>query len=412
MRAAYPTESTKGVLEWNREEGPMTSNENAAEPETTTTSETSETTETAEPTATEASAATPFRRFRDGPHLPALVVTLIVTVVAGLFAGTYAWAMGDPQPHDVPIGLVSTTHTPAELATELQARTGTSFVVRPYDTEADAEAAIREQVVYGALVEEPDGSVRFYVSSASGASVARLLEADAPRLEQSIGRPVTVIDAHPLGAKDPNGLVLFYVALAAVVIGFVGAIQTRVNAAKLTLAGELFWDVVRSVLGGFAIAFTVGPLLGVLPIPFFPVWGVLALTMLIAGATYSFWRVLIGGRWAMLPTWIVFVLISNPSSGGAVAPELLPPFYQFMGRWLPTGATVRAVRDLTYFPGNLHLEPYIVLAVWLVASVGLFVAVRLFRYGPGAPGDILHTWRSMARRPAHAEGAAGAEAAA
>jgi len=395
MRAAYPTESTKGVLEWNREEGPMTSNENAAEPTGTAS------------TAAEVPADTPSRRFRDGPHLPALVVTLIVTVIAGLFAGTYAWAMGDPQPHDVPIGLVSTTHTPDELATELQARTGTTFVVRPYATETDAEAAIREQVVYGALVEQLNGSVRLYVSSASGASVARLLEADAPRLEQSIGQPVTVIDAHPLGPKDPNGLVLFYVALAAVVIGFVGAIQTRVNAAKLTLAGELFWDVVRSVLGGFAIAFTVGPLLGVLPIPFFAVWGVLALTMLIAGATYSFWRVLIGARWAMLPTWIVFVLISNPSSGGAVAPELLPPFYQFMGRWLPTGATVRAVRDLTYFPENLHLEPYIVLVVWLVASVGLFTAVRLFRYGPGAPGDILHTWRSIARRPAQADGAAG-----
>lgn len=407
MRAAYPTEGTKAVLKWNREEGPMTSSDSTAEPAEAASGQAE--TAQAEPPQ-EDPRDTPPARFREGPHLPALVVTLIVTVIAGLFAGTYAWAMGDPQPHDVPIGLVSTTHPAAELSAELEARTGTTFVVRPYATETDAEAAIREQVVYGAIVEQPDGSVRLYVSSASGASVARLLEGDAPRLEQSIGRPVTVIDTHPLAPKDPNGLVLFYVALAAVVIGFVGAIQTRVNAARLTLAGELFWDVVRSVLGGFAIAFTVGPLLDVLPIPFFAVWGVLALTMLIAGATYSFWRVLIGGRWAMLPTWIVFVLISNPSSGGAVAPELLPPFYQFMGRWLPTGATVRAVRDLTYFPDDLHAEPYIVLGVWLVAAVGLFVAVRLFRYGPGAPGDILHTWRSIARRrgavPAEGEAAA------
>lgn len=337
-------------------------------------------------------------RFREGPHLPALVVTLIVAVIAALFAGAYSWAMGDPQPHDIPIGLVSETRPAEGLASDLEARTGTTFIVRDYPSESDAEAAIREQHVYGALVEQPDGTARLYVSSASGASVARLLENDAPRLQQSIGRPVTVIDAHPLAPRDPNGLVLFYMSLAAVIIGFVGAIQTRVNAATLTLGGELFWDVVRSVLGGFAIAFTVGPLLGILPLPLLPVWGVLSLTMLIAGATYSFWRVLIGARWAMLPTWIVFVLISNPSSGGAVAPELLPPFYQFMGRWLPTGATVRAVRDLTYFPDDLHAEPYIVLAVWLVASVGLFVAVRLYRYGPGAPGEILHTWRNLARR--------------
>jgi hypothetical protein len=338
-------------------------------------------------------------RFREGPHLPALVVTVIVTVIAALFAGAYSWAMGDPQPHDVPIGLVSDSRPAADLAAELQARTGTTFDVRSFATESDAEAAIRLQHIYGALVEQPDGTVRLYVSSASGSSVARLLEADAPRLQESIDRTVTVIDTHPLAPRDPNGLVLFYMSLAAVVIGFVGAIQTRVNAAKLTLAGELFWDVVRSALGGFAIAFMVGPLLGILPLPLLPVWGVLAMTMLVAGATYSFWRVLIGGRWAMLPTWIVFVLISNPSSGGAVAPELLPPFYQFMGRWLPTGAAVRAVRDLTYFPGDLHAEPYIVLTAWLVVSLGLFIAVRLFRYGPGAPGDILHSWRSIGRRP-------------
>ncbi|MDN4613926.1 ABC transporter permease [Leifsonia sp. F6_8S_P_1B] len=350
-----------------------------------------------EPADTEAAPAGAVRRFREGPHLPALVVTLIVTVVAGLFAGTYSWAMGDPQPHDIPLGMVSSTYTPAQLEAELEARTGTTFVVSAYDTEGDAERAISEQEVYGAVVEQADQTVRLYVSSASGASVARLLQSDALRLEQTLGRPITVIDTHPLGPKDPNGLVLFYVALAAVIIGFVGAIQTRVNAARLTLGGELFWDVVRSVLGGFAIAFTVGPLLGVLLIPFFPVWGVLALTMLIAGATYSFWRVLLGARWAMLPTWFIFVLISNPSSGGAVAPELLPPFYEFMGRWLPTGATVRAVRDLTYFPGDLHAEPYIVLAVWLVAALGLFVAVRLLRYGPGAPGEDLHEWRGWPR---------------
>lgn len=356
-------------------------------------------TETAQTEPEAAGGRSAARRFREGPHLPALVVTLIITVVAALFAGTYSWAMGDPQPHDIPIGVVTSSYTAGQLERELEARTGTTFQVSTYDTEGAAQRAISRQEVYGAVVEQPDRTARLYVSSASGASIARLLQSDALLLGQSLDVPITVIDTHPLGPKDPNGLVLFYVALAAVIIGFVGAIQTRVNAAKLTLGGELLWDVVRSVLGGFAIAFTVGPLLGVLPIPFLPVWGVLALTMLIAGATYSFWRVLIGARWAMLPTWFIFVLISNPSSGGAVAPELLPPFYEFMGRWLPTGATVRAVRDLTYFPGDLHPEPYIVLGVWLVAAVGLFVAVRLLRYGPGAPGEDLHQWRRRSATP-------------
>jgi hypothetical protein len=91
----------------------------------------------------------------------------------------------------------------------------------------------------------------------------------------------------------------------------------------------------------------------------------------------------IGGRWALLPTWILFILISNPSSGGAVAPQLLPPFYEFMGRWLPTGATVRALRDLTYFPEASHAEPYLVLGAWLAASTAAFVVARRLKYGAG-----------------------------
>jgi hypothetical protein len=81
--------------------------------------------------------------------------------------------------------------------------------------------------------------------------------------------------------------VLFYVPLVAVIIGFLGAVQTRTNAAKLTLRGELAWDLARSVLAAFAIVLTIGVLLRIMPMPFFPSWGVLALTMLVAGMTYN-----------------------------------------------------------------------------------------------------------------------------
>lgn len=63
--------------------------------------------------------------------------------------------------------------------------------------------------------------------------------------------------------------------------------------------------------------------------------------------------------------------------------QLLPPFYEFMGRWMPTGATVRALRDLTYFPDFPHAEPYLVLGGWLVAATGAFVIARSIKYGPG-----------------------------
>ncbi|WP_368497412.1 ABC transporter permease [Herbiconiux sp. A18JL235] len=332
------------------------------------------------------------RRVVSGPNKPALIVSLLVSLFAALFVTSYSLAMSDPQPHDVPIGVVSPGVTPEQLDKALESVTTTSFDVESFATEAAAKNALEQQQIYAVLVTDAPGtsstsgsstSAQLFISSASGASIARLIESDAEQIGQALDLTVTVTDVNPLSPNDPSGLVLFYLALASTIIGFVGAIQTRVNAGGLTLAGELAWDAARAALVGLVITLTTGPIFGFETFPFLPVWGVLSMAVFIAGAVYSFFRVVIGGRWALVPTWILFILISNPSSGGAVAPELLPPFYEFMGRWLPTGATVRALRDLTYFPEAPHAEPYLVLGAWLVLSTAGFVIARHAKFGAG-----------------------------
>lgn len=64
-----------------------------------------------------------------------------------------------------------------------------------------------------------------------------------------------------------------------------------------------------------------------------------------------------------------------------------------MGRWLPTGATVRAMRDVTYFPDAVHAEPFVVLGIWAVASSILFAVARVRRYGWGSVPDEFPTPR-------------------
>jgi hypothetical protein len=323
------------------------------------------------------------KKFTSGPHRAALVVSLLVSLFAALFVTSYSLAMGNPQPHDIPIGLVSDSVSPERLEASLQSATGTSFLVSSYPSADAAKAALEQQQIYAALVTESGRAADLSISSASGASIAHVISAEATQVGTSLGEQLTVTDLNPLRPNDPSGLVLFYLALASTIIGFVGAIQTRVNASGMTIAGELAWDAGRAVLVGLVISLTTGPVFGFETFPFLPVWGVLAMTVFIAGAVYNFFRVIVGGKWALMPTWIIFILISNPSSGGAVAPELLPPFYEFMGRWMPTGATVRALRDLAYFPEALHPEPYVVLVAWLVGATAAFVIARRIRYGFG-----------------------------
>jgi uncharacterized phage infection (PIP) family protein YhgE len=77
------------------------------------------------------------------------------------------------------------------------------------------------------------------------------------------------------------------------------------------------------------------------------------------------------GRWALVPTWLFFVILGNASSGGAVSPPLLPQPFAFLSQWLPSGATVTALRDAIYFRDYQHVRPLAVLGVW---AFGLFIA--------------------------------------
>lgn len=323
------------------------------------------------------------KRYLPGANLPALVVLLVITAVGGLYVYSYSVALGDPRPRDVPIGVVGQPTAAVEQAFDRVTEGG--VVATAFPSTAAARAAIDEQRSFGALVMSGTDTADLLVSSASGPSVSRVLTADAPTVGSALGLVVTVRDTHPVSSHDPSGVVFFYVALASVIMGFIGTIQTRSNAPALTLLGELRWDLARAVSVPLVITAVVGPLAHLEPVPFLPTWGVLALTNLAAGMTYGCWRLLIGNRWAMLPTWLLFVLISSPASGGAVADPLLPPVLAAIGRFLPTGATVAILRDTTYFATAPHALPYVVLVVWAVVPTVGWALLRRKRVGSGVP---------------------------
>jgi hypothetical protein len=137
--------------------------------------------------------------------------------------------------------------------------------------------------------------------------------------------------------------------------------------------------------GALVLALVAGPVLQRLALPVWEGWAILALQLVAAASFASLMAVLVG-RWAILPTWLFFVVLGNSSSGGAITPPLLPPGLAFASQWLPSGATVTALRNAVYFPDNQHLHPIAVLAAW---AIGLFVAMiavsRRRHTSPGTP---------------------------
>ncbi|WP_067825989.1 hypothetical protein [Actinomadura kijaniata] len=302
--------------------------------------------------------------FRGSPFVPAVVLTLILAAAAGLFAGTYTYAMANPGPHRIPVAV--TGDPPQRLLAAMRRELGASLVVHRYPDRAAALRGVEEQTVFAVF----DGS-EVDVAGAAGASVARLLTQAARHADPA----VRVRDVRPLQSTDPQGLAIFYISLAAVIIGFVGAIQLSVHARALRPAERVAFTAAYAALGSWAIVAVVDGLLGVLRLPVPESWSILALTMFTSGMVFTMFNTLVG-RWAMLPTWGLMVLVGNPSSGGAVSWALLPSPLGEIGRWLPPGASVSAQHTAIYFQGHQHATPFLTLGAWALVSTVVFVIWR------------------------------------
>jgi hypothetical protein len=320
-----------------------------------------------------------LRELRWTPTKRAVLVSILAIVMGSLFITSYALALGDPVPHRIDAAIVGDPTGQARTVDAAERVAKGSLVFRQYPSVLTALHAIDEQDVYAAL-DVTSQRPTLYVASAAGASVAHVLEGIS-----AVDPTVRVVDTHPLGTADPNGLVVFYLMLVATIAGFFTVFQVRQNAAGLSLGRWTVFVVALAVAASFVFTLVVGPLLHRLQLPVLETWGILTLDVLAVASFTSLMLVLIG-RWAVLPTWLFFIVLGNSASGGAVAPPLLPPPLAFVSRWLPSGATVTALREGAYFPTYQHAHPIVVLATWTTALLVamLLVSHRLGR-SPGVP---------------------------
>ncbi|MGI5163188.1 ABC transporter permease [Spirillospora sp. CA-253888] len=302
--------------------------------------------------------------FRRSPFVPAVVLLFILAAAAGLFAGSYTYALANPTPRHIPMAV--TGDPPHDLYRAMDRELNATLVVKTYPTYAQARHALEEQREFAILT-----AGTLDVAGAAGSSVARLLSQAAHRADPTL----RVRDIKPLQQTDPQGLAIFYISLAAVIIGFVGAIQLSVHAKELNAGERIAFTAAYAALGALAIVAVVDWLLGVLNLPLPESWFILALTMFTSGMVFTMFNTLFG-RWAMIPTWGLMVLLGNPSSGGAVSWPLLPSALGYIGRWLPPGASVNAQHTAIYFGDHQHALPFVTLSAWALVSTAVFLIWR------------------------------------
>ncbi|HEU4675808.1 MAG TPA: hypothetical protein VFS29_07470 [Motilibacteraceae bacterium] len=346
----------------------------------------------------------PGRRRSFGTDLRDAVTGRAVALVLGVlalqlgFVASYLGALHAPSPHRIDLAVVApggaATPMAQQVAQQLGALPGDPLAPRVAADEAAARRLIDDRQVYGALLVAPTGAQdRLLVAGAEGSAVADALSAVVTRAEQAQGRTVQVTDVHPVFSGDARGLSPFYLVVGWTVGGYLvasilgisaGARPATQRRAVVRLASLALYAVVSGVAGALIADLVLGALdANLLALSAFG-----ALLVFAVGAATMAFQVL-GGTAGIGIAILLFVVLGNPSAGGAYPSPLLPAFWRAIGPWLPPGAGTDAVRGIAYFDGVGVRAPALLLAGYAVVgalATLLGAGVRQGRRRAGAAG--------------------------
>ncbi len=315
------------------------------------------------------------------PENRTLVITLAgVLAVVFIFVASNVAANHEPKPHDLPVGIVGSPQLVSAAARELDRRAPGAFLILGYRSLAAARTAILHRSVYGAF--EPGRPPSLLVADAASLSVATILQKTFTAAARAQGAPLIVHDLVPLPSTDPNGATAFSATLSLVIAGVLGSSMLYLVTRRRPLAVHLAAVLALGVGAGLLMAVATNIVVGAFHSQFLAIWGVAALFVLALALPIAFFQRLLGLPGTGIGL-LVFIVVGDPSSGGATAPQLLPDPWRAISQALPPGAAATAMRDVVYFHGYGATRALIVLGIY--AALGAILAIITDRIRAGAP---------------------------
>lgn len=325
--------------------------------------------------------------WRDAITARAVGLVLGVLILQLAFILSYAGAFHDPKPHHMSLGVVVPAGAPATAAqqaiAQLNELPGEPIRASVLADEAAATQKIKDRELDGALIIGAAATDRLLVASAEGGSLSAALEAVLTKVTASQQHSLTTIDLVPAAVGDARGLTAFYLAVGWVVGGYLvasilaisaGARPANVRRARVRLGALLGY----SVLSGLGGALIVGPILGALSGSYWTLAGFGALIVFAVGAFTMAIQALTGIIGIGIAV-LLFVVLGNPSAGGAYPAPLLPAFWRVIGPLLPPGAGTSGVRGIVYFDNAGTGGPLLVTLIYAALGVGVLLALSLRR---------------------------------
>ena len=322
---------------------------------------------------------------RAGAFLAAVVVFQL------LFASVFLGVLHRPVPHHAPVAVAGAS----PLAGLVARHDGGMVRLTGAPDVGAARAAVRDGRVNAAVAAGPHGQT-LLIQTAASPGTAALLTRAFTAAAAALKVPLAVRDLAPLPASDPTGTSAFFMIIAWVLGGYVGATVLAVllggprspslRNALLRLGLLAAYAAISGLLG----ALLIGPALGVVSGYNAALAGLGILVVAAAAAATTGLQAVLGLPGTLLAI-IAMVVFGDPTAGASIATPLLASPWNLIGQGLPPGAGLTAARSILYLGGVNLTGALTVLAVYAAAGTLLVLAAAAWRQhrpaGPAAAGQ-------------------------
>jgi len=279
-----------------------------------------------------------------------------------MFCVCYIAAFHAPSPHDVPVGMVGDA---ASLESGIEKAVGGRILFVPYRTAAEAGHA----VLHGAVAVAYDpADATLYVATAHQLQASTLLQRMLLPVLGAGGHAPSVKDLAVLPAHDAFGMTSMYLMLAWCIGGYMTAMFIGL------MGGPLRHRTRLAVIVGLGAAISLvtnllaGPVIGAIDGHFWPLalmaWGwIVAIGLTVNGLSYFF------GRFIALPSMVIFVFLSVPSSGAAYPPWMMPEPFAWLNNVVVGSGITEMIKQAIYGVGPSFARGLIMMSCY--AAIGL-----------------------------------------
>jgi hypothetical protein len=295
------------------------------------------------------------------------------------FVLSYVGAFHSPTPHRIAIAVVAPAAISTKVVSGLNDIATAPLRATVVANQAAAKREVRNATTSAAFIVEPQSRVdHLFVANAGGMSVATAVVKIMTKVDASEKRAIAVTDLVPVQPGDGEGLTGFYLVIGWLVGGYLVAALLSIAAGSQPVTPRratyrLMAVVPYAIISGLGGALIVDQILGALTGHFLALWWLGALLVAAAATVTMAFQALFGIIGIGL-TVIVFVILGNPSAGGAFQPPLLPPFWRTIAYALPNGAGTDSVRRIVYFGANGIAGHLILISVYVLAGAIIALA--------------------------------------